>query len=187
MAQISLKDLMNNTAPTYSAEVAQPFRDELTAVNFKELLTPAEVDAALNRQDDKIVLVVLNSVCGCAARSARPGTILSMLNSVAPDEYTTVFAGMEKEAVAHFREKYLPGLTPSSPNIVLFKNGELLHILQRYQVEGKNAGDIAQELIAAYNSFCTKRNSPEEIDELKTYITNSYQVSIESLNTLFAI
>ena len=125
---------MSNSVPSYSAEVAQPFRDELTAVNFKELRTPAEVDAALNRQDDKIVLVVLNSVCGCAARSARPGTILSMLNNVSPDEYATVFAGMEKDAVAHFRQKYLPGLTPSSPNIALFKNGELLHILQRYQV-----------------------------------------------------
>lgn len=187
MAQISLNSLMGTAAPSYSAEVAQPFRDELTAVNFKELLTPADVDTALNRQDDKIILVVLNSVCGCAARSARPGTILSMLNNVVPDEYVTVFAGMEKEAVAHFREKYLPGLTPSSPNIALFKNGQVLHILQRYQVEGKNAGDIAQELIAAYNNVCTKRNSPDEIDKLKTYITNSYQVSIESLNTLFAI
>src|SRR5258708_2196816 len=178
MAQISLKSLMNNNAPTYSAEVAQPFRDELTGVGFKELLTPADVDAALSRQDDKTVLVILNSVCGCAARSARPGTILSMLNASVPDEYVTVFAGMEKEAVNHFREKYLPGITPSSPNIALFKNGQLLDILQRYQIEGKNAGEIAEELVDIYDRVCSKKNSPEEISKLKAYIENRYQVTI---------
>jgi putative YphP/YqiW family bacilliredoxin len=182
MAQISLKSLMNNNTPTYSPDVAQPFRDELTAVGFTELLTPADVDAALNRQDDKIILVVLNSVCGCAARSARPGTILSMLNDVVPDEYVTVFAGMEKEAVNHFREKYLPGLTPSSPNIALFKNGQLLHILHRYMIEGKNAAEIAKELTDVYDTVCSKRSSPEEISTLKNYIESRYQVSIESLN-----
>jgi len=183
MPQISLKSLMNNSAPTYSAEIAQPFRDELTEVNFLELLTPADVDAALNKQDDKVVLLVLNSVCGCAARSARPGTIFSMLNEVVPDEYTTVFAGMEKEAVEYFRTKYLQGITPSSPNIALFKNGELLHILQRYQIEGKNAGQIAQELTSVYDKLCSKINSPEEIDKLKNYMVNKYQVNIESFNT----
>lgn len=183
MAQISLKSLMNNSAPGYPDAVAQPFRDELTGVNFKELLTPAEVDAALNKQDDKTILVVLNSVCGCAARSARPGTILSMLNELVPDEYVTLFAGMEKEAVEHFRVKYLQGTTPSSPNIALFRNGQLLQILQRYQVEGKTAGQIAQELTGLYDRVCSKKNSPEEIDKLKNYIANKYQVSIESLNT----
>ena len=183
MAQISLKSLMNNSAPSYTALVAQPFRDELTSVNFKELLTPAEVDTALNKQDDKIILVVLNSVCGCAARSARPGVVLSMLNGVIPDEYVTLFAGMEKEAVEHFRVKYLTGITPSSPNIALFRNGQLLHILQRYQVEGKTAGDIANELTAVFDTVCTKRNSAEEIDKLKNYIVNRYPINIESLNT----
>jgi putative YphP/YqiW family bacilliredoxin len=187
MAQISLNSLMNNNAPTYPASVAQPFRDELTAVHFKELLTPADVDAMLNRQDDKVILVVLNSVCGCAARTARPGAVLSMLNKLVPDEHATVFAGMEKEAVAHFREKYLTGITPSSPNIALLKNRQVLHILQRYQVEGKSAGDIAYELKAAYNKFCTKKNSEEDIDKLKSYLTGAYQVDMESLNTLLAI
>lgn len=182
MAQISLKSLMNNNAPAYSSEVAQPFRDELTGVEFKELLTPADVDAALNKQDDKVTLVVLNSVCGCAARAARPGTILSMLNALVPDEYVTVFAGMEKEAANHFREKYLAGLTPTSPNIALFKNGQLLHILHRYMIEGKNAGEIAKELTDVYNTVCSKKNLPEEISKLKEYIENRYQVSIESLN-----
>lgn len=178
MPQISLKSLMSNSAPTYSPELVQPFREELTAVGFTELLTPADVDAALNKQDDKITLVVLNSVCGCAAGRARPGVIISMLNEVVPDQYATVFAGMEKEAVEHFREKYLTGITPSSPNIILFKNGKVVHMLQRFQVEGKNAGAIAQELMAAYDAVCSKKNSPEERDKLKTYIKDKYQVNI---------
>jgi len=122
--------------------------------------------------------VVLNSVCGCAARSARPGTILSMLNTSVPDEYATVFAGMEKEAVNHFREKYLPGITPSSPNIALFKNGQLLDMLQRYQIEGKNAGEIAGELVSMYDRFGSKKNSQEEVSALKDYIENRYKITI---------
>ncbi len=182
MAQISLKSLMNNSAPAYAAEVAQPFRDELTEINFKEMLTPADVDAALNKQDDKVALVVLNSVCGCAARGARPGAIFSLLNDAVPDEYYTVFAGMEKEAVDHFRTKYLQGLSPSSPNIALFKNGELVHIHQRYQIEGKSAGQIAQELANEYDKLCNKIYSTEELDNLKNYLVKRYHVSMESLN-----
>jgi len=178
MPQISLKSLMNNNMPTYSPEVVQPFRDELTNVGFTEMLTPADVDASLNKQDDKTILVVLNSVCGCAAGKARPGVIVSMLNDKVPDEYVALFAGMEKEAVEHFREKYLEGITPSSPNIALFKNGKLVHLLQRYQVEGKTAGDIAQDLTTAYNTICSKENSMEAKDKLKNYIANKYHVNI---------
>jgi putative YphP/YqiW family bacilliredoxin len=178
MAQISLKSLMNNSAPTYPAEVAQPFRDELTGANFLELLTPAGVDAALGRQDNKVVLVLLNSVCGCAARGARPGTIFSLLNEVIPDEFTTVFAGMEKEAVDHFRAKYLPGVTPSSPNIALFRNGEPVFLMQRYQIEGRSAGEIAQQLAEKYDELCSRKNSPGEFDTLKNYIEHKYQVRI---------
>jgi len=173
---------MNNPAPTYAAEVAQPFRDELTGINFKEMLTPSDVDAALNKKDDKVVLVVLNSVCGCAARGARPGAILSLLNDVVPDEYFTVFAGMEKEAVNHFRSNYLLGLTPSSPNIALFKNGELIHIHQRYEIEGKGAGQIAQELAGIYDKVCTNMFSEQELNNLKNYLVQRYHVSMESLN-----
>src|ERR1043166_7620347 len=182
MAQISLKSLMNNDAPTYPQEVAQPFRDELVCVGFKELLTPGDVDATLDRHDDKTVLVMLNSVCGCAARSARPGTVLSMLNEVAPDEYTTVFAGMEKQAVNQFREKYLPGLTPSSPNIALFKNGQVVFILQRYQIEGRNAVEIAKDLTTAYENFCERKNSTEEMEKVKNYIEDRYQVKLGDLD-----
>ncbi len=180
MAQINLKNLMNNSnAPTYDPELVKPFRDELTAVGFKELLTPADVDAALNKQDDKTILVVLNSVCGCAAGKARPGVLVSMLNDVVPDEYVTVFAGMEKEAVEQFRTKYMEGITPSSPNIALLKNGKLVHILQRYQVEGKNAGDIAGELTDVYNNVCTRKNTPDERKTIKNYIENKYHVTID--------
>lgn len=182
MAQISLKNLMTSSAPTYAAEVAQPFRDELTEINFKELLTPADVDAALNKQDDKVSLVVLNSVCGCAARGARPGAIFSLLNDTVPDETFTVFAGMEKEAVDHFRGNYLPGITPSSPNIALFKNGKMVYMLQRHQIEGKNAGQIAQQLGDAYDGFCTKMYTAQELDNLKNYLVKRYHVTMESLN-----
>ena len=181
MPQISLKNLMNDSVPGYPPALVQPYRDELTAVGFKELLMPAEVDAALDKKYDKIVLVVLNSVCGCSARSARPGTVLSLLNEVVPDEYVTLFAGMEKEAVSHFRTRYLPGITPSSPNILLFKNGELLYMLHRHQIEGKNAMGIVQELTNAYDKFCTKSNSREEVDQLQSYIKSRYPTNIESL------
>ncbi len=182
MSLISLKSLMSNSTPSYSPEVAQPFREELTVVGFKELLTTADVDTALNSQNDKITLVVLNSVCGCAAGKARPGVILSMLNEVIPDEYVTLFAGMEKEAVTYFREKYMPGLTATSPNIAVFKNGQLLHILHRYMIEGKSGVEIAQELVAVYNKVCSKRNLPAQIDRLTKYITDKFQINIESLN-----
>ena len=104
-----------------------------------------------------------------------------MLNRVVPDEYVTLFAGMEKEAVAHFRNRYLPGLTPSSPNIALFKNGALIYILHRYQIEGKNAMDIVQELTSAYDKVCTKVNSREAVDRLKNYIGNRYPANIDLL------
>jgi putative YphP/YqiW family bacilliredoxin len=178
MAQISLKSLMNNNAPTYDPELVQPFRDELTAVGFKELLTPADVDTALNKQDDKLVLAVLNSVCGCAAGKARPGVLVSMLNGLVPDEYVSVFAGMEKEAVEHFRTKYLAGITPSSPNIALFKNGQVIHILQRYQVEGKSAWEIADDLTTEYDKVCTRKNTEEERGSIKNYIEKKYNITI---------
>ena len=100
MAQISLNSLINKSlAPTYSEEIAAPFRQELTESGFEQLLTPEDVEKALNKKDGKISLVVLNSVCGCAARAARPGVLLSLFNEVVPDNLYTVFAGMEKEAL----------------------------------------------------------------------------------------
>jgi putative YphP/YqiW family bacilliredoxin len=177
MAQISLNSLMNKSlAPTYSEEIAAPFREELTEANFEQLLTADDVEKALNKKDGKISLVVLNSVCGCAARAARPGVLLSLFNEVVPDNLYTVFAGMEKEAVNYFRENFLLGVTPTSPNIALFKDGELLEILQRHQIEGKSASQIADELVGLYNKDANKKNSEEEIASMRTLFINRFQV-----------
>src|SRR5215471_2317366 len=156
MAQISVDSLMGNNGPSYPEQIAAPFRKELTDNGFTQLLTAEDVDNALNVTDGKVKLVVLNSVCGCGARVARPGTLLSLFSKVVPDEKLTVFAGMEKEAVNVFRSKYLPGITPSSPTISLFKDGELIFILHRYQIERSAAGDIADALLNEYNKVCTK-------------------------------
>ena len=177
MAQISLNSLMNKSlAPTYSEEIAAPFREELTEAGFGQLLTPDDVENALNKKDGKISLVVLNSVCGCAARAARPGVLLSLFNEVVPDNLLTVFAGMEKEAVNYFRENFLLGITPTSPNIALFKDGELIEILQRHQIEGKSAGQIATELAGLYNKECNKKNSDEEIAGMRSRFIDRFQV-----------
>jgi putative YphP/YqiW family bacilliredoxin len=127
------------------------------------MLTPEDVDKALQRTDGKVQMVVLNSVCGCGARVARPGALLSLFSKVVPDERFTLFAGMEKDAVGYFRSKYLAGITPSSPNIYLFKDGELVFILHRYQIERSAAGDIADALINEYNKVCTKENDDASI------------------------
>lgn len=154
MAQISINSLLGNEGPNYSEIIAKPYRDELIQAGFEQLLTADDVDRALNRQDDKIVLVVLNSICGCAARVGRPGAIQSLSNKWVPDLLFTIFAGMEKNAVSWFREKYLTGLTPSSPNIALFKNGELVHLLHRHQIERMTSDDIAGELSSWYEQAC---------------------------------
>ena len=177
MAQISLNSLMNKSlAPTYSEEIAAPFREELTEANFEQLLTPDDVEKALNTKDDKISLIVLNSVCGCAARTARPGVLLSLFNEVVPDNLYTIFAGMEKEAVNYFRSNFLLGVTPTSPNIALFKNGELLEIMQRHQIEGKSAGQIADELVGLYNKDASKKHSEDEIAAMRSRFIARFQV-----------
>ena len=173
---------MNNQSPSYPAEMVQPFREDLTGVGFKELLTPEEVDAAIDRKDDKIILVMVNSVCGCSARSARPGTLLSLLNDKVPDEWVTVFAGMEKDAVSQFREKYLPGITPSSPNIAVFKNGSLVHLLPRHEIERMTAAQIAGELAKLYDKVCSKPNEPKEQQKMEEYLENRFGMQINPSN-----
>lgn len=183
MAQISLNSLMGTSGPSYSEAIVAPFREELVETGFQQLMTPAEVDQALNRQDDKTVLLVLNSVCGCSARVGRPGAILSLLNNVVPDMLVTIFAGMEKEAVAHFRTKYLAGITPSSPNIAIFKNGQLAHILHRYQIERMEAGEIADDLATVYNSICTTEQNQATAEKLRQFLVEKYQAVPEQLST----
>jgi putative YphP/YqiW family bacilliredoxin len=177
MAQINLNSLMNKSVtPTYSEEIAAPFRQELTEGGFDQLLTSDDVEKALNKKDGKVSLLVLNSVCGCAARAARPGVLLSLFNEVVPDNLFTVFAGMEKEAVNYFRENFLLGITPTSPNIALFKDGELIEILQRHQIEGKSAGQIADELASLYNINCQKKNSEEEIASMRSRFIERFRM-----------
>lgn len=140
--------------PMYDPEAVQPFRDELVAVGFTELLTADEVEKAVNVQDDKTALVMINSVCGCAAGSARPGLSLALQHTKIPDELYTVFAGMEKDAVDKVRS-YITNYPPSSPSIALFKNGKLIHFMQRYDIEGRTAAQIAEDLRAAFDELCS--------------------------------
>lgn len=176
MAQISLNSLMGTSAPTYPEHVAAPFRQELTEAGFTELKTPQDVEDALGKKDGTTTLVVVNSVCGCAARTARPGALLALFNEVVPDSLVTVFAGMEKEAVNYFRKNYMPTVTPSSPNIALFKNGEFVKLLERHQIEGRSAGEIAGDLADAFDKECTRNNNQESKENLRSLFINRYQV-----------
>ena len=150
--------------PMYDQDAVQPMRDELVAVGFKELLTSQEVDEAVKVNDDKTVLVMINSVCGCAAGSARPGISLALQNSKIPDKLFTVFAGQEREAVDRLRQ-YIPGFPPSSPCVALFKNGELIYFMQRYDIEGNSAEYIAGVLKEVFDDACSNNGpsiSPED-------------------------
>jgi putative YphP/YqiW family bacilliredoxin len=136
----------------YPVEIVQPIKEELTDNGFSEMLTSSEVDTQLGKTGT--TLVVVNSVCGCAARLARPGVLMAVANSEKkPDFLTTSFAGFDLEAVNKIREHLLP-YPPSSPSIALFKDGQLVHMIERHQIEGRPAQLIAQNLIAAFDEFC---------------------------------
>jgi len=135
----------------YPAELVKPMREDLTNVGFEELQTAEAVDAALAKEGT--TLVVVNSVCGCAAANARPGARMSLQNAKRPDNIATVFAGVDKEAVERAREYMIP-FPPSSPSMALFKDGELVHMLERHHIEGRPAELIAENLMDAYNEHC---------------------------------
>jgi len=133
-------------------------REDLTSVGFQELTTAADVDAALTNQQGTM-LVVVNSVCGCAAGAARPGVKAALAAStVKPDQLVTVFAGGDVDATARMREYLLP-YPPSSPAIGIFKDGELVHFIERHHIEGRSAQMIAQHLEMALEEFCTPANA----------------------------
>ena len=132
----------------YPAELVKPMREDLTTVGFEEFTTPEAVKAALAKEGT--TLVVVNSVCGCAAANARPGAKMSLNNPKKPDHAVTVFAGVDKEATDVARQHMVP-FPPSSPSMALFKNGELVHMLERHHIEGRPAELIAQNLMDAYN------------------------------------
>lgn len=137
----------------YDPAAIQPFRDELTRLGFRELRTVEQVDETVKKTKGTNLLVI-NSVCGCAAGKARPGIALALQKSAAkPDDLTTVFAGGDIEATARVRE-HLGNIPPSSPSLALFKDGRLVHFLPRYQIENRDAFRIAQHLIDVFKEFC---------------------------------
>lgn len=135
----------------YPESIVKPMKAELTTVGFEDLTTPDAVNAAINSKGS--VLVVVNSVCGCAAGAARPGVKLAITGAKRPDRITTVFAGFDTEAVAEARKHFAP-YPPSSPALALFKDGKLVHFVERHHIEGRNAQMIAENLQMAFNEFC---------------------------------
>jgi len=136
----------------YPAELVAPMSKDLEAVGFESLETPQEVVEVLENQKGTTLLVV-NSVCGCAAAMARPGVKIALQNEKLPDHLFTVFAGVDAEATSKAREYLLP-YPPSSPSIALFKDGRLVHFIERHHIEGRNAMMIAENLKAAFNEYC---------------------------------
>ena len=138
----------------YPEEIVIPMKEELTENGFSELLQPSDVESQLAKEGT--TLVMINSVCGCSAGTARPGVLMAVANSnVKPDYLTTTFAGFDIEAVKTLRQHLLP-YPPSSPAVALFKNGKLVHFIERHQIEGRPAQVIAHNLISAFEQHCNK-------------------------------
>jgi putative YphP/YqiW family bacilliredoxin len=141
----------------YDERFVTPMRQELTRLGVEEMRTPQEVDARL--KDSKgTTLVVVNSVCGCAARNARPAVAKAIESSVKPDHLTTVFAGQDTDATSRARS-YFTGYAPSSPQIGLLKDGKVVYMLERYQIEGRSSDDIAKDLSGAFEKYCATAES----------------------------
>lgn len=145
---VDLRKIIN----MYPAQIVQPMKEELTENGFKELLNSSEVENQLKQ--DGTTLVMINSVCGCSAGTARPGVLMAVTNAAKkPDHLTTSFAGFDIEAVQTLRQHLMP-YPPSSPAIALFKNGELVHFIERHQIEGRSAQMIASNLINVFEQYC---------------------------------
>jgi putative YphP/YqiW family bacilliredoxin len=136
----------------YPPEITEPCRQDLTTAGFTELKTTSDVDMAIKNAPGT-TLVVVNSVCGCAAGMARPGVKLAVQHEKVPDRIATVFAGVDREATDRARS-YMPGIPPSSPSIALFKDGKLVYMMERWQIEGRGPQDIAYDLVEAFDQFC---------------------------------
>ena len=165
--------------PIYDPEAVKPMWQELAAVGVEPLTTPEAVESALGK-DSGTVLVIVNSVCGCAAGNARPGTMLALQHSVIPDRSVTVFAGVDRDAVERAR-KHMAGYAPSSPAMGLFKNGEQVFMLQRSQIERMMAEDVAATLRLAFDEHCTRPGpsiDPDKFKEIQTYQSCGSQVPL---------
>ena len=137
----------------YDPELVQPMREELTSIGFQELLTPAEVDAWIG--EERSGLLVVNSVCGCAAAMARPGVRLALEHKKKPERLATVFAGQDKEATARARSHFAH-IPPSSPSVALFVHGKLVDFLPRHRIEGQTAQHVCSELVAMFDEHLAK-------------------------------
>jgi len=135
----------------YPEYLVAPMREELTTAGFQDLRTADEVNQAITNEGT--VFVMVNSVCGCAAANARPAAKIASQQGKRPDKFVTVFAGMEKDAVDAARAKMMP-YPPSSPSMALFKDGKLVHMIERHQIEGRPAQMIADNLVAAFEQYC---------------------------------
>jgi putative YphP/YqiW family bacilliredoxin len=135
----------------YPESIVKPMKEELTAVGFEDCNSAEAVEAAINSKGT--VLMVVNSVCGCAAGAARPGVKMSLSGDKKPNKLTTVFAGFDIDAVGQARKHFAP-YPPSSPAIALFKDGELVHFVERHNIEGRNAQMIGEHLKMVYEEFC---------------------------------
>lgn len=142
--------------------MVEPMREELTRLGVEELKTPSAVDAAFEAAEDETMLLVINSVCGCAAGSARPAVAHAMNADAQPDQYVTVFAGQDLEATDHVRDEYLPGIPPSSPFMALFRDGQPVYIVERKHIEGREAEAIASDLADAFEAYCGPEDPPSD-------------------------
>jgi putative YphP/YqiW family bacilliredoxin len=142
----------------YPEQLLIPMREELTRLGVEELRTAADVDAKLVGQQGT-ALVVVNSVCGCAARNARPAVAMALSHAVKPDIATTVFAGQDVEATQRVRSLFV-GYRPSSPSIALMKDGDVVFMLERHQIEGRSAQEISADLTRAFDSYCSSTAQP---------------------------
>jgi len=146
----------------YPKAMVDPMREELTRLGVDELRTADEVDAAFEAAEDETVLLVINSVCGCAAGNARPAVSMVQEADVQPDRYVTVFAGQDEEATARVRETQLAGIPPSSPFLALFRNGQPVYVVERKHIEGRSANAIAADLVEAFEAYCSDEEPPAD-------------------------
>ena len=145
----------------YPEAMVQPMREELTRLGVEELKDADAVDAAFEAADDETMLLVINSVCGCAAGNARPAVAMVQQHDTQPDRYVTVFAGQDLDATERARE-FLPGIPPSSPFMALFRNGDPVYVIQRKHIEGRSANAIATDLAQAFDAYCGSEEPPAD-------------------------
>ena len=146
----------------YPEAMVDPMREELTRLGVEELKTADEVDVAFDEADDQTILLVINSVCGCAAGNARPAVSMAREADIQPERYVTVFAGQDLEATERVREQYLAGIPPSSPFLALFRDGQPVYIVERKHIEGRSANAIAADLVNAFEAYCTDEAPPSD-------------------------